>query len=103
LTLIRFGWIDADDWMPQAAATGQMAGLPRTVYAGKLISIAGAYRRHTPIVLLSGVGERVAAQFGERDIRTVGDLIDFDGELPRALERIRADNAAYLADCVDRD
>ena len=27
LTLMRFGWIDADDWDPQEAPTGQMAGL----------------------------------------------------------------------------
>lgn len=32
LTLIRFGWIDADDWQAQKSATGQMAGLKDEVY-----------------------------------------------------------------------
>lgn len=37
--LIRFGWIDAGDWIGQKAATGQQSRLPREVDSGKLITL----------------------------------------------------------------
>ncbi len=39
ISKIRFGWIDAEDWMGQAAATGQQASLSRFVLENKLISL----------------------------------------------------------------
>jgi len=36
---VRFGWLDADDWTGQAAATGQQASLSREVRDGKLLEL----------------------------------------------------------------
>ena len=101
LTLIRFGWIDADDWDPQQAATGQMAGLRQAVYDYKLLPVPGSYRRHAPIRLLEGVGETTDRRFAELGIRTVGDLLGFTGDLPRNLTRVRELNRQFIAGCDD--
>jgi hypothetical protein len=101
LTLIRFGWIDAEDWDPQKAPTGQMAGLRDAVYRYKLIPISGAYRRATPIQLLDRVGPARARQFESLGIRTIGDLLDFRDGLPPALELIRTKNLRLLEGSTD--
>jgi hypothetical protein len=36
---VRFGWLDADDWTGQAAATGQQASLSPQVRDGKLLEL----------------------------------------------------------------
>ena len=36
VTLIRFGWLDHEDWLGQAAPTGQQASLSRAVETAKL-------------------------------------------------------------------
>ncbi len=41
LRLVRFGWIDHDDWIGQSAPTGQQARLSPEVEAGKLLALAG--------------------------------------------------------------
>ena len=41
LRLVRFGWIDHDDWIGQAAPTGQQARLSPEVEAGKLLVLLG--------------------------------------------------------------
>ena len=41
LRLVRFGWIDHDDWIGQAAPTGQQARLSQEVETGKLLVLAG--------------------------------------------------------------
>ena len=101
LTLIRFGWIDAEDWDPQEAPTGQMAGLKQAVYEGKLIPLPGAYRQHAPVLLLDGVGATTAALFAEHGIATVGDLLRHEGELPARLARVKQLNASFLNACVE--
>jgi len=101
LTLIRFGWIDADDWDPQEAPTGQMAGLRRAVYDYKLIPIPGTYRRQVPVLLLDGVGPATDAQFAGLGIRTVGDLLDRRGQLPGRLARLVQKNQSFLDGCTD--
>ena len=63
LTLIRFGWVDADDWVPQKSPNGQMAGLREAVYQYKLIAIPGLYRLQTPVSLLLGVGLAMSADW----------------------------------------
>jgi hypothetical protein len=88
LTLIRFGWIDAEDWDPQEAPTGQMAGLKQAVYDFKLVPILGSYRQQAPVLLLDGVGPATEAQFAAIGIHTVGDLLLYQGELPSRLSRI---------------
>jgi hypothetical protein len=37
--MVRFGWLDATDWVGQTAPTGQQARLPRDVEAGKLLQL----------------------------------------------------------------
>ncbi len=40
ITLIRFGWLDADDWIGQKAATGQQSHLSPDVENNKLLVIS---------------------------------------------------------------
>jgi hypothetical protein len=75
LTLLRFGWIDADDWQAQKSATGQMAGLPDSVYNGKLLVIRGPYMLQAPVKLLPGVGPNAVVGLNEHSIHTVSDLV----------------------------
>lgn len=37
--LIRFGWLDSDDWIGQKAATGQQSRLPVEVENFKLLKL----------------------------------------------------------------
>jgi hypothetical protein len=101
LTLIRFGWIDADDWDPQEAPTGQMAGLKQAVYDYKLLPISGSYRQRTPILLLDGVGPATEKLFAELGIHTVGDILLHDQQLPRRLARIVQNNQTFLEGSSD--
>jgi ScaI-like restriction endonuclease len=39
ISLIRFGWLDSDDWVGQAAETGQQSHLSLDVDRGKLLEI----------------------------------------------------------------
>ncbi|HUY34190.1 MAG TPA: ScaI family restriction endonuclease [Pirellulales bacterium] len=89
MTLLRFGWIDAEDWAPQVSPTGQMAGLSNAVYTHKLVVIPGDYRKDAPVRLLQGVGPRAVSEFDSRGIRTIRELLAFNGPLPPKLERIR--------------
>lgn len=101
MTLIRFGWIDADDWDPQEAPTGQMAGLKQAVYRYKLLPIAGSYRGESPVLLLDGVGPSISGQLAEFGIHTIGDLLHYPKELPGRLARIKTKNQAFLDGCAD--
>jgi hypothetical protein len=102
LTLLRFGWIDAEDWEPQKAATGQMAGLKPAVYKYKLISISGAYRQSAPVILLDGVGRKTADAFARLGIQTIGELLAYSDQLPPRLERIKVFNKEFLAGCYEQ-
>lgn len=101
LSLIRFGWIDAADWDPQEAPTGQMAGLKQPVYDHKLLSLPGTYRQHAPVLLLDGVGPPTADQFAQLGITTIGDLIRYEEELPSRLSRIKQRNQKFLDECTE--
>ena len=79
LMLLRFGWIDQDDWDAQEAATGQAAGLSNQVYAGKLLAIAGDYRLRSPVGILPRVGPSKVEQLRRYGIATVGDLLVYEG------------------------
>jgi hypothetical protein len=102
LTLLRFGWIDAEDWDPQEAPTGQMAGLKQVVYDYKLLSIPGAYRQKAPIILLSSVGPNADGEFAKLGIRTIEDLLAYNKELPSRLARVKQLNQQFLAGCIDQ-
>ncbi|MCI0457278.1 MAG: ScaI family restriction endonuclease [Gemmataceae bacterium] len=101
LTLIRFGWIDAEDWDPQEAPTGQMAGLKQAIYDYKLVPIPGSYRQQASVRLLDGVGSAMEAQFAGLGIHTIGDLLRFQGELPGRLSRVVQKNKRFLDECTD--
>lgn len=102
LTLLRFGWIDADDWVPQKAPTGQMAGLKQPAYNYKLIPIAGAYRQRAPLILLRGLGPTIVEECSRLGMQTIGDLLAFTGELPPRLSRVKNLNSEFLAGCYDQ-
>lgn len=89
LTLLRFGWIDAGDWQPQASPTGQMAGLPDSVYEHKLVPIPGEYRLNGPVELLHGVGPKTAEAFHRLGIHTIRQLVNRSGLLPPRLAGFR--------------
>jgi hypothetical protein len=91
ITLMRFGWIDATDWKPQASPTGQMAGLSNAVYAHKLRIVPGDYRMDAPVRVLRGIGEKLASQLDTLGTRNIRDLIAFKGSLSPMLEQIRRD------------
>jgi hypothetical protein len=80
ITLIRFGWIDAGDWKAQKSSTGQAATLKEEVYKYKLITIPGDYRLNAPIGLLDGIGKKRVSLFETEGIKTVKDLLMYEGK-----------------------
>jgi len=80
LFLIRFGWIDFDDWTGQAAATGQAATLSSDVYKHKLKVIEGDYLLNAPLELVHMIGpstiEDVRPFLDEHNITTVGAFME---------------------------
>jgi ScaI restriction endonuclease len=79
ITLLRYGWIDQDDWIPQGSATGQAAVLKSDVYEYKLISINGSYRGASPIQLLNGLGKKTVIEFHDNKIYTFDELYNYMG------------------------
>lgn len=80
LNLIRLGWIDQYDWVPQGAATGQAATLHPDVYTHKMVEINGSYRHSTPIQLLNGVGPKARQAINDLGIFSVKDLYLYNGQ-----------------------
>lgn len=80
LYLIRFGWIDFQDWTGQSAESGQAATLPNEVYEHKLRDIKGEYRLNAPILILDGIGpstkEKIVEEMGKNDMITVSEFIE---------------------------
>ncbi len=79
LTLLRFGWIDNDDWQPQKSPTGHAATLDKDVYKYKLIDINGSYRNNTPIMLCAGIGEATEEYCNKHHVFTFQDLRGYIG------------------------
>lgn len=75
LTMLRFGWIDADDWQAQKSATGQMAGLGDDVYRCKLMTIPGPYILNGPVQLVEGAGPKAATELTAAGLTTIGQLV----------------------------
>lgn len=97
IMLIRFGWIDQEDWSAQQAQTGQAAGLPDSVYRGKLIEIPGEYRRKSPIQIIKGVGDKKSVELSSLGIRTIHDLLCYSGsdmKVKKLLETLDQDSLA---------
>lgn len=74
--LLRLGWIDQDDWVPQGAATGQAAVLKAEVYEKKLVEINGKYRLGSPVQLLDGVGPKASKRLNDSGVYTFSDVIN---------------------------
>lgn len=89
LSLIRFGWIDASDWRPQASPTGQMAGLPDEVYRSKLVRVSGSYELLAPVAILPGIGPKIASDLAVLGVLTIGDLLNFKEALPMKVAQLR--------------
>jgi len=96
ITLLRLGWIDQDDWVPQGAATGQAAVLKPDVYTHKLVEINGPYRNQSPIELLSGIGPKSLQEFHENGLYTSSDLLTYQGDNKKIL-KIKEANIALLS------
>lgn len=97
IMLIRFGWIDQEDWSAQQAQTGQAAGLPESVYQGKLLELSGAYRRQAPVQILKGVGPKRAVDLHVQGIRVIADLLGYTGnnkKIKKLLESLDLDSLA---------
>jgi len=95
ITLLRLGWIDQDDWIPQGAATGQAAVLRPEVYQYKLMEINGAYRNKSPIQLLNGVGPKAAEELQNDKIFTFGDIKNYQGNNSKIM-KIKNSNLSLL-------
>lgn len=97
IMLIRFGWIDQEDWSAQQAQTGQAAGLPDNVYQGKLIEIPGEYRKNSPVQIIKGVGSKRSEELNAEGIRTINDLLHYSGsdtKIKKLLESLDQDSLA---------
>lgn len=95
MTLLRIGWIDQDDWVPQGSQTGQAATLHPDVYSHKLIPIEGDYILNTPIELLKGVGPSALVLLHNVGIYTFNDLKNYTGFDSKTLKLQKA-HRAYL-------
>ena len=95
ITLLRIGWIDQDDWVPQSSATGQAAVLKPEVYQHKLIEINGPYRKESPIELLDGIGPKSVLQFHGEGVFTFGNLKSYSGDNPKII-KTKNDNHQFL-------
>lgn len=88
--MVRVGWIDAEDWVPQTAPTGQMSGLKRHVYDHKLIELPGPHLLKAPLIVVDGIGPKSDALLAKYGLRTVGDVV-------KRLRAAKVDRAAWLA------
>ena len=79
LTLLRFGWIDHEDWNAQKSATGQASGLDQKVYEHKLFTITGEYILDSPVNLLCKVGDVIANEMNKEGIKIIQELSDYQG------------------------
>ena len=75
LNLIRFGWIDAEDWHSQSASTGQMASLGKDVYQYKLRSLISNYSLNADVWLIDGISKKIEKELNELGIFTILDLL----------------------------
>ncbi len=95
MTLLRVGWIDQDDWVPQGAQTGQAAVLKQEVYDYKLINIIGDYIGESPIQLLKGIGGKSLLHFHQNGLYTFNDIRNYSGSDTTIL-RVKRNNEHLL-------
>lgn len=100
ITLLRLGWIDQEDWVPQGAETGQAAVLKNEVYKYKLVEIPGLYRLQGPVQLLNGVGKQGAAKLKYHGIDTISDIINYRGS-DKGVLKIKEKNKDLLDQLIN--
>ena len=89
LNLVRFGWIDYEDWISQKSPTGQMAGLSQDVYKYKLIPICKE-KLNPYIGTYKGLGKKVIIELEKYKIYTINDFINFESsKLPEKLKILK--------------
>ena len=95
ITLLRLGWIDQSDWVPQGSETGQAAILKPDVYKYKLIEINGPYRNSSPVELLKGIGPKALELYHESGVFTFLDLKSYTG-CEKKIIKAKQQNIALL-------
>jgi hypothetical protein len=91
LSLIRFGWIDHEDWVSQKSETGQASSLKEDTYTYKLIPILGDYQQFVSVGILKGVGAKTLEVLQERGITTIAQLLE------QALADVKIENLKRTA------
>lgn len=76
--LIRFGWIDAEDWISQKASTGQMASLKKEVYEYKLKELTYPYLMNADLFIIGGISEKTEHELNSQAIYSLHDLMTAD-------------------------
>lgn len=106
--LIRFGWVDHEDWEGQKASTGQAAVLSDEAYEHKLVAICGEYLLDAPLELAYGIGPKTIESgkdfLEENQISTIeGFLRSYRKKKPdnSALERIYNSCMKYPANSIN--
>lgn len=96
LYLLRFGWVDAEDWVGQKSSSGQMAWLRPEAYASKLLCLPGGYRLTTPLhrLGLPPAWSRAARRAGVADMGQL--LVTTDASLASARARLAPLAEAWL-------
>ena len=74
LSLIRFGWVDENDWVSQKSSSGQQARLKPYVYQHKLKVLLGEYMNNAPLTVLPGVGKKTEQVFQQQKITALSDI-----------------------------
>lgn len=85
LYLLRFGWLNHEDWIPQQSETGQAATLGAEAYRSKLHPIPGAYTLDAPLSVLPGVGPGLVETATRQDVRNIRDLLGYRGRNPNLM------------------
>ena len=75
LNLIRFDWIDAEDWKSQVSSTGQMASLRKEVYEHKLKELIYPYLMNADVFIIGGVSEKTEQELNAQGIYSLKDLM----------------------------
>ncbi|WP_330203384.1 ScaI family restriction endonuclease [Cyanobacterium sp. DS4] len=96
LTLIRFGWIDFEDWQSQSSESGQMSKLKQEVYQTKLFAVSGSYLLRSPLYILEGIGDKKEKELKEQGILKISDLWVIDVCLVEIAEQLNSKYSRLL-------
>jgi hypothetical protein len=95
LSLVRFGWIDHEDWVSQKSETGQASSLKEDTYTFKLIPILGDYQRAANLGILKGVGAKMLENLQKQKIITIAQLLNHPSTDSK-IEKLKRTAIAWL-------